>query len=210
MSWESELMDLREGREPFARFARRHAGRFARWARAVLGGRARALGHVVSEEDLAQEMLLACWRAVDAWDPTRCSRAGVPVPLARFVDYQVGRAGQREAERALVWLRRGAPGAPFPVHVEDIAALAERRQPDAPAALPADLAAHAAMTAEALGGLVGDVVAGVAAGLSLDQVAARLYADRPRARRYRMDSADHARERVAAACGVATEILSGA
>lgn len=84
VAFEDDLLALRAGRLSFDKLARRmtpdlqaraeyYLRRYAQWGQAH-----------VSVEDLVQDMLLAVWRAVDLFDPSRA------VAIHRFVDMRVG------------------------------------------------------------------------------------------------------------------------
>ena len=69
MTFAGRLLALREGRVSFADF---YAATRSLWF--YMGGRllrARNPGIGVGEEDVAQEMVLECWRCVGRWDPER-------------------------------------------------------------------------------------------------------------------------------------------
>lgn len=196
MSWDSDLRDLRSGVLSFNVFERTHRERFERWARALMGRRAKLLVSL-SRADVVQVMLLTAWRAVDKWDPARLSRKGKPVELRRYVDWQIGKAVQVEMARELGWSRKGVLTRRSPVRVEDLGALIDRRASVAPTA---ERLADARRRAGSLCGLDGDVAAGVVAGLSLEQITARVYADRPRKFAYRLDSPSDAAAKVSESC----------
>ena len=196
MSWEADLHALRSGALKFDSFARAHHERFERWARSLMGARARLLVSL-SRDDVVQVMMLTAWRAVDAWDPARRSRKGEPVELRRYVDWQIGKAVQVEMARELGWSRKGVLTRRAPVRVEDLGALIDRRASVAPTA---ERLSDARRRAASLGGLDGDVASGIVSGLSLEQIATRVYADRPRKFAYRLDSPSDASAKVGKAC----------
>lgn len=78
---------------------------------------------LLTPADLVQEMSLAVWRAVDAWDPERRDRKGEPISIVRFVDYQVGKAATLELTRAMGWPDKRRKQVAQQVGVEDVTEL---------------------------------------------------------------------------------------
>lgn len=179
-SWSSALAALRSGDLDFDQFARTHRDRFERW-----GGyfHARWPQNQLSVEDLAQEAMIECWRAVDIWDPTRSS-------LVAFVNFRVGRKLRVELERVLGWPKKSAhwdswlsaqwidaDESPDLVVAGDDP---ERRSMvrDAARAIPPEVP------------MMEDVVRGVGAGMPLPVVAQRLWDDLNRRCMYGLESQD--------------------
>lgn len=164
----------------------------------------------VGVEDLVQEMLLALWRAVDAWDPKRAD-------LVRYVDAQLGRACQRRLRHVAGYPdpRRSAPARQVFADAEHLVDAVDRSADRSGAPEPEDVLHARRRALSLLRGLVGlerHVVELVLEGRTLDDATRVIYAD-PSARiAYRMDSLGHARRMVGAAVRRATsaaEIAAG-
>lgn len=146
MSFSSSLHALREGEVSFPRFAADTAVVWQRFARYLSRRWKPPAG--VDEGDLAQELLVAGWAAVDRWDPER------GVSIERYVTFQA-------IDKAKKWLHRqrnayrrddsSASRAPIPFSSlarddedqDDVAARLAWHHPDADAGLDAaDFAAE--------------------------------------------------------------------
>lgn len=199
------LEALRAGRAPFAAIAREvrpalelRAERFLRLWR--WSGQT-----AVGVEDLVQEMLVALWRAVDAWDPSLAD-------VVRYVDAQLGRACQRRLRQVTGYPdpRRSAPVRQVNAEVSAVIEAIDRERA-ALVELDAESAVDARRRAKALllglAGLERHVVELVLEGRTLDDATRTIYAD-PAARiAYRMDSMGHARRMVGAAVRRATSVV---
>jgi hypothetical protein len=145
--------------------------------------------YVVDVEDLVQEMLLAAWRSCDAWDPTRLSRKGKPVEITRFVEYQVGRAGEQLCRRACGNPRKGR-ALPMRRASGESDAMLERvlvahRHDD----MLLDAGRRAGIAVETLSDPIDrTIIESVIAGGSFADIAAELYADLDRRLTLRLDS----------------------
>lgn len=197
-----ELLALRAGTLSFDDFARS--------ARENVLGRARYFmrrwrGQVLhDEEDLAQDALLAIWRAVDSWDPERRSRKGELVQITRYVDYHVGKALERKLRKALGWPAKGRREPAKRREVADIFALL----PSVPGSDWTRTEARQVVL-EMPEGLEREVALGVVDGRCLDEVAAGIYSEVPRRLAMQLDSGEHAARTVRAAARRAQEILWG-
>lgn len=158
----------------FGAFERLHRQHFAQWARWFYD---RWPQQTLDLGDLVQEMMIACWRAIDAWDPAKTP------DIEKYVKYQVGARARQELERVLGWPRKGRRAAIRLVPLDD-------HEP--PALNPARSIHEGAWIVPFLGDLGRDVVGGVLSGFSLDVVAQRLYRDTDRRLRYRWDCQDDA------------------
>jgi DNA-directed RNA polymerase specialized sigma24 family protein len=158
----------------------------------------------VAPEDLVQDMLVALWRAVDRWDPTRAD-------LVVYVDAQLGRACQRRLRKEAGYPdpRRRAPvRRAAGKEAED--ALADRGLlvPNAEAELDARRRARALLVD--LVGLERHVVSLVLEGQSLEETTRTIYRDRSARIEYQMDSMGHARRLVGVALRRATSVAETA
>lgn len=179
-SFPRDLASLRDGSLGFGEFARRNTNTFRRWAGYFFN---RWPQSALDVEDLAQEALIAAWRAVDSWDPSRgCA-------LTRHVEVSVGRHLRQCLRRVLGWpdKRRGhVPVRHVPLEVE----IVDYR--DVPGdAIDANRAFSAWMMQES-DPFRRDVVDAVRAGMPSRAVAAHIYSDPERRRVYQLASLSHA------------------
>lgn len=206
MSLAKDLEALRAGEMSFDRFATANRGRFRRWAGYF---KERWPQRALDLEDLVQEGLLAAWRAVDRFDPTR------GVTLERYVEYQVGRAIRNEIDRVLGWPDKRRGHAPVrPLSLDDDAAARrhvielDSREVSPEAKL---LIAEASDRLRDSGDeLAAEVAVGIGLGMSADAVAVHLYDDPSRRIRYRFDSRSDAAKKVCAAAERAAAQLTSA
>jgi DNA-directed RNA polymerase specialized sigma24 family protein len=157
-------------------------------------------------EDLTQEMLVALWRAVDAWDPSKAD-------LVRYIDAQLGRACQRRLRQVAGYPdpRRRAPARQVlaePSVVVDAIDRAREGGEDMPPEEALDARRRALQVVDGLVGLERQVVELVLEGRSLDETTRVIYADRSARITYRMDSMGHARRMVGAAARRAASAAS--
>lgn len=183
----ASLAALREGRIDFAQFV---ALTGATWERAAGYFLRRWPGQAaVCEEDLRQEILLAAWQAVRAWDPER------GVPLHKFVWYATGVAATKAMKRTLRYspTREQQTIWTLPLPRED--GPDEERQ-EKVAVVREALAAAADQE-----GLESEVAAALLDGRGLGELAQDLYDDPASRWRYWLCSEQEAESRVRAAAG---------
>lgn len=173
------LAELREGRSTFDEFARRTAPtwtRLAAWFLRRWPGQA-----AVDEEDLRQELLLAAWRAVSEWDPTR------GVAIDRFVFYQTGLAATRTLKRALSYRKGRGSVWTLPLPREAAVEPGQHR---------VAVVRERLERARAGEGLEGEVAGALLEHRPLAAVAEGIYRDPARRFRYRLGSESDAAARV--------------
>lgn len=217
----SDLDQLRAGTLSFTRFAKAHNEHFRAWSMAVV--RRRHCEHVMTwlgVDDLVQHALLACWRAVDQFDPTVVRKGGQAAQLHTYVACQVGRAIEREVKRAAGWPRKGRKRPAKQVDPHDVSprkayenehvSVIERvAHASGRSVQPTASARHyAAVIQSRFGnGLALDVTVGVLEGGSRSEIAAAVYADPERRRLYRLDCEQDARVRVKKALAVVEQVI---
>lgn len=221
----SDLDQLRAGTLSFTKFARAHTEHFRSWSMALV--RRRHCEHVMSWlglDDLVQHALLACWRAVDSFDPTVVRKKdGQGVQLHAYVTCQVGRAIERELKRAAGWPRRGRRQPIRQVDARDMAKRMDGHAFSNDVDDPVERLAHitgasvqpvastriyAAVVQSRFGnGLALDVTIGALEGGSRREIAAAVYADPNRRRIYRLDCEQDARVRVKKALAVVEQVI---
>lgn len=185
----AELLALRAGELDFNTFAEANADRFRKWASHYFH---RWPQTVLDVEDLAQEGLLAAWRAVDEWDPEKAD-------VVRFVEYQVGRKIRVELERVLGWPNKSrGKKAVRPLSIDaavDRAAAGDdsdpvlgvlRRQDGRLTAEQREIVRDAA--AAAPDALTRDVIAGIGVGMNAHAIARHIFDDDARRARYGLAS----------------------
>lgn len=143
----------------------------------------------VSQQDVAQEVLLAVWRAVMKWDPHR------GVSIERFVWYQAGVAGQRAMARAHSYSRVHGVRWHVPLPKQEQAAPAQQHRV---AAAREHLEMESRRPA-VRGSLEREVATALLEGRSLEDVAREVYADPVSRYEYWLGSEAEAEARVRAA-----------
>lgn len=186
----AELLALRAGELDFNTFAEANAERFRKWAAHYFH---RWPQTALDVEDLAQEGLVAAWRAVDEWDPEKTA------DVVRFVEYQVGRKIRVELERVLGWPNKSrGKKAVRPLSIDaavDRAAAGDdsdpvlgvlRRQDDRLTAEQREIVREAA--AAAPDALTRDVIGGIGVGMNAPAIARHIFDDDARRARYGLAS----------------------
>jgi DNA-directed RNA polymerase specialized sigma24 family protein len=177
-------MELRAGRATFEQVAAAAAPILgARSARALRMWSSAGQTQYLEEADLVQEMNVRLWRALDEWDPARCS------DVVRYVDAATGRAARE--------VLRKAAGYPDPrrdkkparqARVEDIEAVVNvlnSHEPEPEILIDARRAVDA--TLSELRGFDRRVVELVVEGWSIEEAGRAIYADPDLRVEYRLD-----------------------
>lgn len=172
-TWSNDLLAVQRGKMPFAVLAKRHKALVREVARPWMS----RCSSNVGPEDLAQELLLEVWRAIEVWDADR----GVPLQayvrrrmhhrmlaythrLKRGREKDLRFLAQQIIEEKVVVVHSGSP--------DDQVVMFE---PVAPADDDRDVAQVAALVVGGLPSKQARVVAGLLAGEQSDTVTARVY-----------------------------------
>lgn len=191
-SFASALCGLRAGSVDFRVIESRHRGVFVSIARSELK---RWPPSHLTVDDLVQEALLMCWRAVvEYWDPER------GVALDRYVKFRVSRYLRRVMLRASGWPVKGRSKPARPVRMTaEIEFAHEARN----VSRDVDWVEVSDVLRVCCDELASRVLVGVVLGMDAAAIAAYLYADPFYRLRYRFDSVSNARHKVRRAIGFA-------
>lgn len=227
---EDELLALRGGTVRFEEFVRRPEVKAAAIERARYFLRKWPRQDLHDEEDLAQDAMVALWRAVDTWKPIYvgrtveteefCGVRFVETPIKRYVEYQVGRVLERKLRKASGYPRKGRPLPARRVAVQDfftgsrdrreltIEDLGDVLHPVEPQQARVLEALERAAVLECP--VEREVVAALFAGGGVDDAARVIYEDVSWRRGLRLDSYEHAARMVRKAAGRAARRIADA
>lgn len=204
-----DLPRLRDGSLRFDTFVRRHQSYMEQWAGWIVRRRkARSVLTAVGLDDLAQLGFLACWRAVDDYDPTRKRGNGKPVSIEAHVAWEIGKRMEREVDYHAGWPRKDRSPVARPTSLDEMvdtrAKWAGHRGAEGMGTLLGEMG-H--VTAEetrvyTLGRVTNfqrDVELGGMGGLNPTDISRAIYGDVERRLDYRLNSLEHTVKRVRSA-----------